>query len=263
MLPRFLVLVSAALGLALPLPSRAAAASDFARYLESAAQLYGVGDHARALEQLSSARAQPHGADDDVLALLWEGILHDELGDEERACEAFRTGLSLDLEAQLPVQVRQRIGLHFELEREKLRQLKKQAATVSPPRPPPPPPTDPAADARQPAAERPLRLWAIAPLAAGAAAALAGGAVLGVAKDRYDALMSGAASPADAPAFRDAGKTFQAVGWTLTAVGVAAAAAGALLLALPPGPDAPSARVGVVPALVPGGGGILVRAELP
>ncbi|MGC4118371.1 MAG: hypothetical protein QM765_28225 [Myxococcales bacterium] len=240
--------------------ARAAAPSDFARYLDSAVQLYRFQDFPRALDQIASAKAQPHGADEAVLAFLWEGILHDELGDEEKACAAFRTALSLDLEARLPVEVRQRIGLLFELEREKLRQLKRQASAVSPPQPPPTiVVAQPMTVAESPS--RPLRLWAIAPLAAGGAVAIAGGATLGVAKTRYDALMSGAASPTDAPAFRDSGKTMQAVGWSLTAVGLAAAAAGAVLLALPVEPSAP--QVGVAPALVPGGGGLVVRAALP
>lgn len=247
------------------LPSLAPAgepASEFSRYLGSAAQLYRAGDFARALEQLKSARAQPRRADDDVLAFLWEGILLDELDDEAKACEAFRAALSLDLGAQLPVQVRQRIGLHFELERENLRQLQKEAAAVSPPVAPPPPPS-PAAAASQPTEGRPLRLWAIAPLAAGAVVAIAGGATLGVAKDRYDALQSGSAAPASAGAYRDSGKVLQAVGWTLTGVGLAAAAAGAVLLALPPDAAPAPGKIGVSPALVPGGAGLLVSGVLP
>ncbi len=248
---------------AIPAAGRAAApASDFARYLDSAIQLYRIQDFARALEQVASARAQPHGADEAVQAFLWEGLLRDELGDEEKACAAFRTALSLDLEAQLPVQVRQRVGLAFELEREKLRQLKREAATVAPNRPPPPPPTVVVA---QPVPARPLRLWAIAPVAAGGAGVVVGGALLGVARTRYDALVSGAARPEDARPYRDSGKALQAAGWTLTALGIAAAAAGTVFLLLPsePGAPEPAAQVALAPALLPGGGGLLLTGALP
>ena len=260
-LPPGFLAFSLALSLAaVPCAAAAGEASDFARYLGSAVQLYRTGDYTRALEQLESARKEPHRADDDVLAWLWRGILLDELDDEAAACEAFRTALSLDLAAQLPVQVRQRIGLHFELEREKLRQLQRQAATVSPPVAPPPPPSA-ASAATRPSDPTPLRLWAIAPLAAGAAVAIAGGVTLGVAKDRYDALESGEAWAGDAAAYRDSGKVLQAVGWTLTAAGVAAAVVGAVVLALPA--EAAPARIGLAPALVPGGAGVLVSGVLP
>ncbi|HEY3451356.1 MAG TPA: hypothetical protein VGK67_33670 [Myxococcales bacterium] len=110
-----------------------AAKSDFRRYFDSAVQLYRTMDLERSLEQLRLAKQQRHGADEDVVASMYEGILRFELGDEPGSASAFRAALFLDPAAAMPVQVSPRIALMLERERTRLRQK----APVTAPQPVP------------------------------------------------------------------------------------------------------------------------------
>ncbi len=134
---RSLCVLSLVLPLALGAPgsahAAAAAPSDFRRYFDAALLLYKTMDFERSLEQLRLAKLQPHSADEDVVASLYEGILRFELGDEAGSASAFRAALFLSPNAVMPVAVSPRITLTLERERTRLRQK----APVSEPQPVP------------------------------------------------------------------------------------------------------------------------------
>lgn len=130
-----------------PLVAGAAAPSDFPRFFASGVRLYKAMDFESALEQFQLARAQPHGADDDVQALLYLGILKFELGAEAAASDLFRTALAIDPAARLPVRVSPLIETAFENERKNIARINPGSRA---PRPPPAPPA--AARAAPPAA---------------------------------------------------------------------------------------------------------------
>ncbi|MGC4118373.1 MAG: hypothetical protein QM765_28235 [Myxococcales bacterium] len=333
------------LALAAPSPAHAApaapAASDFRRYFDSAVQLYRTLDFERSLDQLKLAKLQPHSADEDVLASMYEGILRFELGDEPGSASAFRAALFLNPSALMPVTVSPRITLMLERERTRLRQKAPVTApqpvpvavqarplvdlpppdpVPAPAAPPPstaaptptdrrPPPAGPAepqqpqtkywtappsqredtprtvrvvraqesiavpasvsADAgvvaTSPAVATPKverRLWAIAPLAAGVVGLGAGVGFLVQTGNYYNGLLNDPLTPAQAANYRTQGKSYQAAGITLTALGTAAAVAGAVLLAIPLKPAAP-APVAVAPLLTDRCAGISLSGNLP
>lgn len=136
--------------------SAAPPGSDFRRFFDSAVHLYRALDFERSLAQLHLAKAQPHGADEDVQIALYEGILQYELGHVREAGEAFREALSLDLGIDLPVSVSPKIRTTFEAERQKARTLAKRAGLAPSPAPQP---------AARPAEATPAPAAALAPAA--------------------------------------------------------------------------------------------------
>lgn len=118
-----LALAATLLALAAPPPARGAGApGDFKRCFDAAVALYKSMDFERSLEQLKLAKQQPHAADEDVVASMYEGILRFELGDEAGSASAFRAALFLKPNALMPIPVSPRITLMLERERTRLRQ---------------------------------------------------------------------------------------------------------------------------------------------
>jgi hypothetical protein len=83
------------------------------RYLDAASMLYQKLENERALEQLKKARTASTGVDDDVAIALYEGIILSDMGKKEEAIAAFREGLSLKPDAQLPMKVAPKIAELF------------------------------------------------------------------------------------------------------------------------------------------------------
>jgi tetratricopeptide (TPR) repeat protein len=108
---RALALAVLALSLA-PLAAHAQSA-DAQRYLIAASRLYENLEYERALDQLKKARGVSGGVDDDVNIALYEGIILSDMGKKEEAVAAFKEGLYLRPEANLPVKVAPKIQQVF------------------------------------------------------------------------------------------------------------------------------------------------------
>jgi tetratricopeptide (TPR) repeat protein len=107
-----------ALALALVLfagaPPALAQADDVGRYLVAAARLYENLEYERALDQLNKARKLSRGPDDDAVISLYEGIILGDMGKRDASLSAFREGLLLNPEIQLPVRVAPKVQKAFE-----------------------------------------------------------------------------------------------------------------------------------------------------
>ncbi len=84
------------------------------RYLTAAARLYENLEYERALEQLGRAKSLPRELNDDVSIALYEGAILADMGKTEESNAAFKTGLLLKPDAQLPVQVSPKVEREFE-----------------------------------------------------------------------------------------------------------------------------------------------------
>lgn len=103
----------------------------------------------------------------------------------------------------------------------------------------------------------PRRTWALAPLIGGAAIAIGGGVMLGVANGQADALPASTASPATVYRQTAAAEGLGTAGLVLLGVGGAAAVTGAILFLVPPAPVQPVAM------LTSQGGFVGVSGALP
>lgn len=90
-----------------------AQSADAQRYILAASRLYENLEYERALDQLKKARGVSGGVDDDVNIALYEGIILSDMGKKEEAVAAFREGLYLKPEANLPVKVAPKIAQVF------------------------------------------------------------------------------------------------------------------------------------------------------
>lgn len=121
------------------MPRTARAQGDFDRYLNSAVQLYESGENEDALEQLQRARKLAQGIAQDVAVALHEGLILADMGKTEQSRAAFRRGLTLDPEAQLPIKVGPKVEQSFEEVRGIVKARLARGGTKPPPPPPPPP----------------------------------------------------------------------------------------------------------------------------
>lgn len=217
-----------------------------ARYLRAATTLYENLEYEKALKQIERARGQSTGAEDDAAIALYEGIVFSDLGNEEKATTAFQTGLSLEPEAKLPLEVSPKVKAIFEKARANVQRLapKIEETTspiqVSPPLPPPPlvvetappPVREPVTETKQTAPSGSPRSYAWIPAAGGVLAAGGGAYFLFQAKADYDRLTDASQPLADPEADRltNEGKRKQTLGLGLVAAGtVSLVAAGAML----------------------------------
>ncbi|HLK99637.1 MAG TPA: tetratricopeptide repeat protein [Myxococcaceae bacterium] len=125
------------------MPRTARAQGDFDRYLNSAVQLYESGENEDALEQLQRARKLAQGIQQDVAVALHEGLILADMGKTEQSRAAFRRGLTLDPEAQLPIKVGPKVEQSFEEVRKSVKDRLARGGTKPPPPPPPPPAPEP------------------------------------------------------------------------------------------------------------------------
>ena len=232
------------LGLALVLAApraHGAESSNFDRLFQGGVRRYRALDFERALAQFQLARAQPHGADDEVNLSLFEGVLQFELGQNEASGESFRSALAVNLDAQLPSWVAPRIREAFESERKRLSRRA-------------PAPTGSTAAA--PSA-RPQRVAGYVLDAAGAAL-LVGGAVCGVLTMRsYDGAKS-ATNQVDLDALRKRGKAEALAADVLYAAGAVTLTVGLVLTFTAPR-EAQRVKVGAAP--LAGGAGVVVSGD--
>jgi len=240
-----------------------AQSAEVKKYLNVAITLYENLEYEKALKQLQKARARAGGPDDEMRIGLLEGCVLADMGKEEKALAAFKTAFGNDLEAKLPVEVspkvqavaekarasvRKVLAPRLEAERaeaeqaaaEKRRQeeeekkaeteakLAEQRRREEEERQRNQPPPAVKAVAEGPSA----RSLAWVPGAVGLLSAGGATAFFVMAGSRYQALIDGSASPADAAAFRDSGKTFNALGWVFTGVAAAGLAAAVVMFAV-------------------------------
>jgi hypothetical protein len=103
-------------------PSRAPSqGSEFQTYLNAAMRLYQTLEYEQALERLARARRHAQGVEDDAIVSLYEGIIHADMGRKEQSRAAFRDGLLLLPDADLPVKVSPKVQRDFEAVRQEVR----------------------------------------------------------------------------------------------------------------------------------------------
>ncbi|RKH68421.1 tetratricopeptide repeat protein [Corallococcus llansteffanensis] len=175
------------LGLALMLVSpawsqpAASAGPDFQARMSAAAHAYEELDYERALEQLDAAKAVARDDREWGRVATFRGLVLADLGRRQEALDAFKEGLSLLPDANLPVKVSPKVSRDFEeVRRTVQRDLARsprpppdapRAMTDAPPEQPPPPAFVPSAAQAE---VRPTRSLPVLPLAL-----LGGGVVLG------------------------------------------------------------------------------------
>ena len=135
-----------ALLLVLLFPSLAAADGKPNPYIEPASRLYRTLEFQEALRTVEKAIAWPSNTpEEEVRAALVEGVITAQLGKTDRAIGAFKRGLALDSEAQLPFKVPPKIQKIFEKARQEIRASSSPRPPVVNNLPPPllPPPVEP------------------------------------------------------------------------------------------------------------------------
>jgi tetratricopeptide (TPR) repeat protein len=274
------------------MPALAGATSkEVQKYLNAAATMIENLDYEKALKQIERARQKSQGAEDDVQVALFEGVVLSELGKTEKALTAFKTGLSMDPDAKLPLEVSPKVEKNFEQARANVKktlapQLEREAAekkrleeealaaekkrkeaeraeedrliaqkNASKATTLTPPPSAGVAKSGGGSGARGLA-WI--PAVGGAALAGAGTYFLLGAMGRYDALLAGTPDPAAAPLVRDEGKSQQTTGLILLSTGVLALGTAGAMFAMG-GPDQPAVSV----MAGPGGAFIGVSAQIP
>ncbi len=120
---RYLTL-AACLWVAVPLHA-ARAEGEFERHIAEAVRLYEDLEYEQALDQLESASKVPHGTEQEVTRLLYQGLISADLGEWRAARAAFRSALSLNPDAKLPIRISPKVSREFESQR-----IKAQAALV-------------------------------------------------------------------------------------------------------------------------------------
>lgn len=248
--------------LALPRVAHAQSA-EVKKYLNAAVTLYENLEYEKAMKQIARAKTKSTGATDDARIALYEGIVLADMGKEQKALDAFKTGLSMEPDAKLPLEVSPKVEKVFQTARENVQkllgpQLEKQraeeqaridaekaalaeeqrkkdeeaakaAAAAKPAEPdrPPPLPTVKKAVSSGPS----MRVLAVIPLVIGVGAGATGGYFLATASGQHSALTSGLAPPAQAASIRDQGKTNALLGYVFTGVGAAGLAAAVVMFA--------------------------------
>jgi hypothetical protein len=244
--------------------SALALSKEVRQYLNSATALYENLEYEKALGQLGRAKAKSTGAEDDTAIALFEGILLAEQGKQEAALTAFKTGLSLNRSAKLPLEVSPKVEEIFRRARENVDKLLGPVVVEEPPKPPPvevvPPKVEPApapvVDVKQ--NEPPgYRKVAWIPGAVGLGLAGAGTYLLFQAQKNHDALVNGTVPPEDAESVREEGKRQQLLGGIALGVGAAGIVATVVMYVASSGDDAPAPTVW----LTPGGAGLAVGGQ--
>ncbi len=80
------------------------------KFLNAAVTLFENLEYEKALKQLQKARAKSAGADDEGRIALLEGVVLAEMGKEEQALTAFKSGFGMDVKAKLPVEVSRKVS---------------------------------------------------------------------------------------------------------------------------------------------------------
>jgi hypothetical protein len=249
--------------IALAVPTAARGPGDVKRYLDSAAAFYDKLDFERALDQARRAEAFSRGPDDDVQIALIEGIMLASLAREDDADAAFRKGLSLKPDAQLPYTVSPKIQKRFEAVRTEvnkvvgpLRELPETSAST--------PDTAAAAqstdvDTSAGTSGPNTRVLSVIPAVAGVALVTAATISWVVAQGQYNSLTQGTVSPAVALQYKSSGPTNATVGWVCMGTGVVALGAAAVLFAT----GGKSSGVEASAMWIPGGASVALSGAFP
>jgi tetratricopeptide (TPR) repeat protein len=257
---RFAIIASLVLSLTVHAQS-----AEVKKYLNAAVTLYENLEYEKALKQIQRAKTKSTGAGDDARIALYEGIIYADMGKEEQALNTFKTGLSMEPEAKLPLEVSPKVekvfnkardnvqkllGPQLEKQREeerqkaeaKLAEEKKKAeedqkkkdeeaarlAAIKPAEPDRPPPAVVVQSSPGPS----VRTLGFIPLGVGVASAGVSVFLLISAKGKYDSLNNGTVPLAEAPGARDSGKTFATMGYVFSGVAAAGIAAAAVMFAV-------------------------------
>ncbi len=244
------------------------------RFLNVALTMYENLEYEKALKQLKSAHAKAAGPDDEMHIALLEGVILADMGKEERALTAFKTGFGFDLDARLPVDVspktakvadkaranvRKMLGPQIEREQEENRlAAEKRTAEAAASKVT----EDERAAKERQAVQAPVtqvERVRETPSVSGArvGAWVAGGiGLLSVgaatfflvsAQSKYSALTSGTANVSEAASERDTGKSFATVGYTFTAVAAAGLLTSAILFIISGKPKPAALSFSVMP----------------
>ena len=242
-----------------------AQSAEVKKYLNAAVTLYENLEYEKALKQIQRAKTKSTGASDDARIALYEGIVYADMGKEDQALNLFKTGLAMEPEAKLPLEVSPKVEKVFNRARENVQkllgpQLQKQReeerqkaeallqaekqkaeeeqkkkdeeaarlAAIKPAEPDRPPP----AVVIRPAPGPSVRKLGFIPLGVGVASAGVSAFLLISAKGKLDGLNNGTAPLAEAASFRDSGKLFATLGYAFTAVAAAAIVAAAVMFAV-------------------------------
>lgn len=260
-----------------------AQSAEVKKYLNTAITLYENLEYEKALKQLKAAKAKANGADDEAKIALLEGVVLADMGREEKALTAFKTGFSVDLEAKLPVEVSPKVQAVAEKARANVRKMlapqieaakaeeerrlaeeKKRAeeeerrlaeqrrleAEERARNQPPPAVVKPAAPTGPS-----LRSLSWIPGVVGLAAGGAATGLLVDASGKHQALLNGTAPADKALEYRDSGKTEATLGYVFTGVAVAGIGAAVVMFALGGEQPGPVPTVTAVP--LAGGGGFV------
>jgi hypothetical protein len=268
-----------ALILCLALPA-AAESNEVKRFLNAAITLYENLEYEKALKQIAKAKAKVTGTEDEARVSLLEGVVLADMGREEKALTAFKTGFGLDLEGRLPVDVSPKVQAVAERARANVRKLltprleaqkaeeerrladekarqdeltraaaeEKRRQDEETARNAPPPAVGTSASGPS------VRGLSWIPGAVGLASAGVGVFFLATASGKYTALQKHTVDVPTAQSYRQSGPTDAALGYVFVGVGVAAVATAAVMFAI----GAPSSPTSPQLALVPlQGGGFL------
>jgi tetratricopeptide (TPR) repeat protein len=256
------------LTLCLALPA-AAQNTEVKKFVNAAITLYENLEYEKALKQLAKAKVKASSPEDEAKIALLEGVVLADMGREERALTAFKTGFGIDLDAKLPVDVGPKVLAVAERARANVRKLlaptlqaqkaeeerrvadeKKRADEVARlaadekrrldeerARAAPPPAVVKAQTGPS------VRTLSLIPGAIGLVAAGVGTGFLVSASTKQEALLKGTVDLPTAQAYRTSGPTDATVGYVLVGVGVAGVVGAITMFAL----GAPAPQVAVVP----------------
>ena len=264
--------------LCLALPA-AAQSKEVKKFLNAAITLYENLEYEKALKQIGKAKAKATGPDDEAKVALLEGVVLADMGHEEKALTAFKTGFGIDLEGKLPVDVSPKVQAVAEKARANVRKLlapalqaqkaeedrrlaeekakedelarqaaeEKRLKEEEAARNAPPPKVEKVASAGPS-----VRGLSWIPGAVGLVSAGVGTYFLLTASSQYSALVSRTATPEAAAKYRTQGPLNATLGYVFVGVGVAGVAAAVAMFAFGASPSSP--QVAFVPIE---GGGVL------
>jgi tetratricopeptide (TPR) repeat protein len=244
-------------------PTAAQAASEASKYLTAAVRLYENLEYERALQKLAQAKRLVRAMEEDVTIALYEGLIYADMNKWEEANIAFKEGLYLKPDAQLPAKAAPKVQRAFEAARQEVKAELARAATPQKPSRPEQEPLVAAPPAASPAPveveARGSRSRALLPAAVGGGLLIAGGVMWGLAFSERGKLRSTEpqfATRDEVQRSASRGRTYQTVGFTLMGAGVVG-------LGLAAGLYATGAPAPVAVSATPEGAAVFVSGRWP
>jgi tetratricopeptide (TPR) repeat protein len=103
--------------------SAQAQSAEVKKFLNAAVTLFENLEYEKALKQVQKARVKATGPDDEMRLSLFEGVVLAEMGKEEKALTAFKTGFGFDVNAKLPLEVSPKVAVLAEKARANVKKL--------------------------------------------------------------------------------------------------------------------------------------------